>query len=112
MRAGSNCRRNGCAGLVRGGVCSVCGDLRRREDRLLDARRGSAASRGYGSRWRKVRGMVLAAQPLCVDCQAESRVTAASEVHHVVARRDGGTDALSNLMALCKSCHSRRTAQG
>jgi 5-methylcytosine-specific restriction protein A len=47
-----------------------------------------------------------------VDCQAERKVTAATEVHHIAALRYGGTHEDSNLMALCKSHHSSRTAAG
>ena len=56
--------------------------------------------------------MYLRAHPLCVDCQAERRVTAATEVHHIKALRDGGDHNDDNLMALCKSHHSKRTAAG
>jgi 5-methylcytosine-specific restriction endonuclease McrA len=31
--------------------------------------------------------------------------------HHVIRRRDGGTDELSNLVTLCASCHMRREAR-
>ncbi len=30
------------------------------------------------------------------------------QAHHIVARRDGGTDDLANLMTLCMSCHQKR----
>jgi 5-methylcytosine-specific restriction endonuclease McrA len=32
-------------------------------------------------------------------------------VHHVIAKRAGGSDEVSNLRALCKSCHSAIAAQ-
>lgn len=111
-RAASACRRPGCAGLVRDHVCSVCGPLRRQMQRAVDERRSSAASRGYDRRWQRVRSMYLRAHPLCVDCMAERRVREATEVHHVVALRDGGDHSDANLMALCKSCHSTRTGRG
>lgn len=112
-RPASLCPRSGCPGLVRDGVCAACGhDSNQQRRTRYDNQRGNAAERGYDYRWRKLRGMVLRHTPLCADCAAEGRTTQATEVHHIVARRDGGQDEESNLMALCKSCHSKRTNAG
>jgi len=58
--------------------------------------------------------MYLRRNPVCVDpfgSHANSgQVVAAHHVDHVVAKRQGGTDALDNLQALCHSCHSKKTA--
>jgi len=57
---------------------------------------------------------ILRLNPLCADCLAAGRATAAAEVHHIAslvrapARRLDPT----NLLALCKACHSRRTRRG
>jgi 5-methylcytosine-specific restriction protein A len=111
-RAGTACRKIGCAGIVRAGVCSACGPQRQRSDHRYDEQRGSSASRGYDARWRRLRLMFLHAHPLCAECAGQGRTVAASEAHHQVAKRDGGSDAFSNLVALCKPCHSRITAAG
>ena len=111
-RPGSACRRSGCPGIVHDGVCSTCGPLRKRSRAEHDAKRGTAAQRGYGSRWRRLRELFLRAHPLCADCLRHGRAVAATDVHHLVAKRDGGGDDESNLEALCHSCHSRRTAAG
>jgi len=79
---------------------------------LYDARRGTAASRGYDARWRKARAAYLKRHPICVVCLSMSRTRAAQEVHHIIPLREGGTHAEANLQALCKSCHSRITGQG
>lgn len=50
--------------------------------------------------------MYLRANPLCVECDG-----AATEVDHIVPKSQGGTDEWGNLQALCKSCHSRKTAR-
>lgn len=76
-----------------------------------DARRGTAASRGYGGRWQRLRLMFLRANPLCAHCLEAGRVSAATDVDHVLARRNGGTDDWDNLQPLCHSCHSRKTAR-
>jgi 5-methylcytosine-specific restriction protein A len=111
-RSAYACSAPQCPGLVRAGVCSVCGPVRAQRSSHYDRERGSSAARGYGGRWQSVRRMFLRSSPVCVDCKAQGAVTAATEAHHVIARRNGGSDEESNLLALCKACHSRRTAAG
>lgn len=76
-------------------------------------RRASAARRGYGHSWRKLRAFVLRRSPLCADPhgihKARGESVPAEEVHHVVALAAGGSNELENLEALCKPCHSRIT---
>lgn len=112
QRAPTACRTPGCNGLVRNGVCSKCGPVRRQAAAQHDERRGSAAQRGYGGRWQRLRAAFLAAHPLCEVCDRAGRVEPATDVHHIVPRRAGGQDIDSNLQALCHACHSRITAAG
>lgn len=58
--------------------------------------------------------MFLAEHPLCVDCLVSPRMEPATEVHHIRKLRDHPTLRLdpANCMALCRSCHSIRTARG
>jgi hypothetical protein len=42
----------------------------------------------------------------CQHCQGKSR-DRRLEVHHVVFRSQGGSDAKANLLTLCKTCHDR-----
>lgn len=56
--------------------------------------------------------MYLRSNPFCADCAQSGQVTQATEVHHKVAKRDGGQDEWGNLEALCKPCHSKRTMAG
>lgn len=60
--------------------------------------------------WRRLRRMKLAANPLCEAHLKQGRVVPATDVDHVVSREDGGTDDWDNLMSMCHSCHSRKTA--
>jgi 5-methylcytosine-specific restriction enzyme A len=55
--------------------------------RDYDRARGSAAERGYGSRWAKAAKGWLRAHPLCVGCLARGRPVAAVLVDHVVPHR-------------------------
>lgn len=68
----------------------------------------SSSQRGYGSHWRKLRKMVLAAQPIC---SVGTCFQPAIEVDHIIPKARGGDDSFSNLQGLCKSCHSRKTAK-
>ncbi|WP_027016587.1 HNH endonuclease signature motif containing protein [Comamonas composti] len=69
----------------------------------------TAAQRGYGYKWQKARAQWLREHPLCVMCEAEGRVTAATVVDHIQAHR--GDQALfwrhSNWQSLCCTHHSR-----
>jgi 5-methylcytosine-specific restriction protein A len=77
----------------------------------LPAARRPGRTRAYGRSWDKIRAAVLAQQPLCVACEQQGRLTAASEVDHVISLARGGSHERANLQSLCKSCHSRKTAK-
>jgi 5-methylcytosine-specific restriction protein A len=79
-----------------------------------DRWRGSAASRGYDAAWRRFRIGFLKANPLCADCLRAGILTPATEVHHVRKLRGHPEFRLfaSHVEALCKRCHSTRTANG
>jgi 5-methylcytosine-specific restriction protein A len=75
---------------------------------MHDQARGSAAARGYGRRWQKLRLMVLAERPVC---EAHGCGQLATDVDHIIAKAKGGTDDRDNLRSLCHSCHSRKTGR-
>ena len=79
-----------------------------------DDKRESAYKRGYDNAWRVIRIQHLQNHPLCFDCLKNGRYTPSEEVHHIIKLRDRPDlrDDPNNLMSLCKSCHSRRTADG
>lgn len=109
--APSNCTSPNCPNVVTFG--RFCDEHRRKAKR--PRMRGTAAQRGYGYRWRRLRRRVLAEQPLCTDPfnlhSEDNRTEIATDVDHIVPRADGGTDERGNLQPLCHSCHSRKTAQ-
>ncbi len=91
-----------------------------------DRRRGTATSRGYDVRWRRARDSFLREFPLCGQrpreqrpvmskCFEENRVTAASQVDHVVPHR-GNNPALfwdrDGWQSMCGTCHKRKTQAG
>lgn len=71
----------------------------------------TAAQRGYGYRWQKARIQFLSSHPLCVACQADGRVTAATVVDHIEPHRGDQTKFWdeANWQPLCASCHGRKT---
>lgn len=92
----SGCRR----ALVTGrGKCPPC-------SAKDEARRGTAAERGYGPAWRRYRGAYLLAHPTCARCEASATV-----VDHKIPHR--GNQVLfwdhANHQPLCASCHGRKT---
>ena len=72
----------------------------------------TTAQRGYGGKWQRYRLKFLERNVLCVMCRAQGKVTEATVVDHIVDHR--GNQALfwdrSNHQALCKPCHSVKTA--
>jgi 5-methylcytosine-specific restriction enzyme A len=55
--------------------------------------------------WRRNRARFLKYNPQCVSCGAQ-----ATEVDHITPKAKGGGDEWENLQALCKRCHSSKTA--
>ena len=70
--------------------------------------RPSSAQRGYDAEWQKIRAAYLAAHSLCVAKGCPSHP--ATDVDHIVALADGGTNDFINLRSYCHKHHSRRTA--
>ena len=101
------CAHRGCPNLVRGRDRRFCPEHQSEEWKRQDAQRGTAAERGYDFRWREIRDQFLADHPLCAQCGNAPATVA----HHVVRKRDGGSDDPSNLLALCASCHSALHAE-
>lgn len=106
------CRHAGCNQLASGG--SMCEVHRRHKQKQHDEKRGSAADRGYDSKWRQAREGYLRKHPLCVHCQEANppRLTAATVVDHIIPHR--GDKVLfwdsTNWQPLCKRHHDIKTA--
>jgi 5-methylcytosine-specific restriction protein A len=62
-----------------------------------------------GASWQRIRAKILAASPMCVSCLARGFVIAATEIDHIKALKDGGTNAAANLQPLCGECHLEKT---
>lgn len=100
------CPRPGCSARTTGGPCPE-------HQREYERGRGSAAKRLYDARWRRESRAFLAANPFCVDCEAEGRTTLAKETDHEIPHR-GDPEIFwdrTNWRPRCKTCHSRKTAR-
>lgn len=97
-RLAAPCRQPGCPDL----------DCQEHRSKSPD-RRASASTRGYGRRWQRLRLMYLRHNPIC---EARGCERPATDVDHKKPKRDGGTDEVENLQALCHSHHSQKTARG
>ncbi len=111
IKPGHPCAHRGCPAIVRDG--RYCAE-HKTDSQAYDQRRGASSQRGYGSRWRRLRFMVLRADPLCADPwgvhKKTGEVVLATDVDHIVAKSAGGTDAMDNLQPLCHACHSKKTS--
>ena len=106
------CAEPGCPVLVTKGYC-----LRHNRNRHL--REGHVPQqrvqqretmRNYDRRWKKLRKVVLARDPICQVCGE----AAATQVDHIIPRRPDqhAADVMEEeLQGLCASCHSRKTQQ-
>lgn len=75
---------------------------------------GSAAERGYGWAWQKLRDQIMARDGgicRCKHCTASGAVKPAHDVDHIVPKDQGGTDDPANLQAINRDCHKRKTAE-
>lgn len=110
------CPTEGCPELTTGGRCT-------NHTKAADRARGTAAGRGYGSRWATVyRPACLRRDPLCTctsttpehGCRCVAQSTVAD--HWPTSRRDlvaqgvSDPDAVHRLRGVCKPCHDAHTA--
>lgn len=56
--------------------------------------------------FKKTRREMIERRTKCHECE-----NYATELHHIIAVEDGGTDDIENLMPLCKECHKEYTSE-
>lgn len=104
------CSYRGCPELTDGQYCEL---HKKEKHQRYDNRRGTAAQRGYDSRWRKARKYYLQRHPLCVECEKNGSVTPATVVDHIIPHK-GDKNLFwdhDNWQPLCESCHNAKTAK-
>ena len=102
MAAKRPCNHPGCPALTSDGWCPA----------HPKPKRQTRHEQGYTNRWARFSKVFRMAHPLCEHCLVEGRTTASQEVDHILPHR--GNQELfwsaENLQALCKACHSKKTA--
>lgn len=64
-----------------------------------------------GKRWKDLRRLVIAEEPLCRVCLSNGETSATCEIDHMIPLELGGAPYdRTNLQGLCHECHSRKTA--
>lgn len=102
------CTYPGCGKLMDSGRC----DKHRREYDRNQAQAKPSQQTGYRIRGRalqQIRAAHFRREPLCVMCKAAGRVTLATELDHIVALTNNGTDTADNRQGLCVPCHESKT---
>jgi len=106
------CNYPGCPELVEAGQ-RYCTRHKRQEQKRYDDERGTAAQRGYGSRWRRYTLLFKKQHPLCAECERQGRVTPVYLVDHIIPVT-GPDDPLfwdpENHQGLCEQCHNIKRA--
>ena len=59
------------------------------------------------AKWDKTGRLILRQQGLCPECEEKFKADEIWQIHHIVAKAFGGTDALKNLQLLHTNCHRR-----
>ena len=103
------CAYPGCPNLTEK---KYCPEHERLENQRYDRyQRDPAHRKRYGKAWKRIRDSYVKAHPFCELCLKEGKYVPVEEVHHKLPLAEGGTHDRDNLIALCKSCHSRIHAQ-
>ena len=108
QRALRICPHSGCNELTRTSRCP-----RHTREQGRGTSRNRPGDPFYSSKaWRQLRAAKLLKDPLCEDCLEVGVTKSAREVDHQLDRRDRPDLELTedNLRSLCKSHHSRKTA--
>ena len=91
-------------------------EYRKRTNKEYDSQRGTAAQRGYNSRWQRYRAIFLRNNPLCQcdECKQRTVPLPADVVDHIVPHK-GDYELFwnsDNHQAMNKKCHDKKTARG
>lgn len=103
------CAYPGCRELVDGRYCEEHASVRNKEYERFN--RDTNTKRRYGRCWKRIRDSYVKTHPFCEKCYENGVLVNTEEVHHKKPLSEGGTHDRDNLIALCKSCHSRIHAQ-
>lgn len=99
------CAYPGCPALVTGRYCEE--HARKTNSDYEKFSRDKQTKRRYGRAWKRIRDKYASEHPFCELCFERGLAVPVEEIHHKKPLSEGGTHDRSNLIALCKSCHSQ-----
>ena len=99
------CAYPGCPALVPGRYCEE--HARKVNSDYEKFSRDKQTKRRYGRAWKRIRDKYASEHPFCELCFERGLAVPVEEIHHKKPLSEGGTHDRSNLIALCKSCHSQ-----
>ena len=102
------CTQPGCPALVKGGGRCPSHRVGMRPAQV----KANHPRRVYDTAlWKRLRDLLLAAEPCCRACALAGRIELAVCVDHIIDVAAGGEPfKTANLQPLCESCHNRKTA--
>lgn len=101
------CKYPGCGRLVPAGQ-RYCSEHRKKVNSNYEKYgRDKKRKKKYGRAWKRIRDKYAAEHPFCELCYERGLLVPTEEIHHKKPLSEGGTHDTDNLLALCKSCHSR-----
>lgn len=103
------CSHPGCPNLTDRRFCEEHEKIANQNYERYD--RNKSNKRRYGRAWKRIRDKYVSLHPFCEVCYARGILVETEEVHHKKPLSEGGTHERDNLIALCKSCHSRIHAE-
>lgn len=94
----------------KGARCPECQPTRERTARRIasESRRGTAKSRGYDERWRRLSERARRRQPFCSDCGREDELTTDHSPDAWSRRERGLPIRLQDVDVVCVRCNSER----
>jgi 5-methylcytosine-specific restriction enzyme A len=82
------------------------------QHRKSDAGRAARRKVYDSAAWQDLRHAARLRDPLCVDCTAEGKTVAWTDLDHIVDMEDGGAPFdIDNVVGRCHVHHSRKTAR-
>lgn len=99
------CAYPGCSQLVDGRYCEEHAKVR--SSQYEKYQRSPETRQRYGRAWKRIRDSYVKQHPFCEICYEKGVLVETEEVHHKKPLSEGGTHDKENLIALCKSCHSK-----
>ena len=103
------CSHPGCPNLTDGRFCEE--HTRQHNQDYEKYERNKSNKRRYGRAWKRIRDKYVSLHPFCEVCYEKGILVETEEVHHKKPLSEGGTHERDNLIAPCKSCHSRIHAE-